>query len=148
VRFSKRKNRKKGDYENCEEPDLASSRCLENHITCGGGLGGFGCGGVVLWDRTSRFSASILDLKQARQDVEIRASATGKVGFFAVFIIPLLPILSFTESHACADLGEGIARFLTGEHTPASFHANVFLNRYFPEALSTPRPPQLERVPV
>ena len=30
----------------------------------------------------------------------------------------------------------------------ATFHTNVFLNRYFPDVLSTPRTPQLERVPV
>jgi hypothetical protein len=90
----------------------------EGLIACGASYGGAGCLGVVVWDRASGLAASILDLKQAQQNVEMQASTTGKSGFAIVGFLPLL-FPSRTEAPACADLGEGIARFLTGNHAPA-----------------------------
>jgi hypothetical protein len=77
--------------------------------------------GGAVWDRKSRLTASILDLKQARTSGEVRASASGSSWF--VFVLPL-PIMigapAFTESKACGDLGEAVAKFLADEGAPKS----------------------------
>lgn len=86
-------------------------------IECGAGYGGAACLGVVVWDRTSRLAASILDLKQTRSAGEMHAAASGHPWLAILGILPLgLP--AFTESRACEDLGGNIARFLAGGNSP------------------------------
>jgi hypothetical protein len=65
--------------------------------------------------QTVRFKASIFDLKQDRLAGAQYASATGK---FAMVLLPVpipVPLGLFTESRACKELGETVAKFLAGE---------------------------------
>ena len=84
-----------------------------------GGVAGPGAGVLVIggsWDRNTRLSASILDLKQSREAGSVAASASGRPWFFAVLPSPLiLGMPAFTESKACGELGQELVRFLAGE---------------------------------
>lgn len=100
---------------------LVGGRTEQEHrwgdIECGRGYGGGACLGVVVWDRRSRLAASVLDLQRARAAGEVHAAVSGRPWFAVVGIFPLgLP--AFTESRACGDLGEAVARFLAGENLP------------------------------
>ncbi len=76
-----------------------------------------GCLGLVWWDRESRLVASVFDFKQGRMPGEVRASASGRPWFAVVLFFPLgLP--AATETRACSELGEGVARFLAGGNPP------------------------------
>lgn len=89
-----------------------------SEFRCGGGYGGVGCFGVWTWDRESRLAASVLDLKETRAAGEVQVSTSGRpwlvyVGSVPPFGIPLgLP--AFTETRACRELGEAVAKFLAG----------------------------------
>lgn len=89
---------------------------------CGGGYGGVGCFGVWTWDRESRLAASVLDLKETRAAGEVHVSTSGRpwfayVGSIPPFGIPLgLP--APTETRACSELGEAVAKFLAGDNPP------------------------------
>jgi len=87
-----------------------------------GAIGGPGAAVLVIggsWDRNTRLSASILDLKQSSEAGSVTASATGRPWFFAVLPSPLiLGMPAFTESKACGEMGKALARFLAGEKPP------------------------------
>lgn len=74
---------------------------------------------LYIWaaDRQTRLVASILDLTQTRAAGEVRTEVSGCPWFAIIGIFPLgLP--AFTESRACGELGEGIAKFLAGQSPP------------------------------
>jgi len=80
--------------------------------SCGPGLGGGGaCAGFWLWDRDSRFVASIVDLREAATLGEVDAKVSGRP-FLLVLAVPVAGAPSFTEGRACSELGAGVARFL------------------------------------
>ena len=97
--------------------DAVTEQSMDNHMFCGGGMGGAGCLGALVWDRKSRMTASVFDITHG-QVREISASASGRPWLAVVAIFPLgLP--SFTETRACRELGDAVGRFLAGESTPS-----------------------------
>ncbi len=76
----------------------------------GGGLGpGFL---LFTWDKESKMSACVIDLKQGCKAGDVQTIALGH-GFFAIFIFPFgLPAIS--EGPACKALGNQVAIFITG----------------------------------
>jgi len=83
---------------------------------CGGGMGGAACIGLLTWERQSRISASVFDLKEARPAGNLHASADGRPWFFFIFPSPLMIGLpAFTEGKACREMGDALAKFLAGE---------------------------------
>jgi hypothetical protein len=85
------------------------------------GVGGYGGAVVVIvggWDRKSSLTASVLDLQRWRTAGKVEASALGHPWLLIVFPSPLMiGAPAFTESKACRDLGEAIAKFVTSEET-------------------------------
>lgn len=80
---------------------------------CGGGERGGGCLGLMVWEKTSRLAAVVLDLKQGATAGEVSSAVTGHPWFGMLLIFPLgLP--SFTEGRACKELGEAVERFISG----------------------------------
>ena len=78
------------------------------------GLVGAGAGsmaGLMVWDRRTQLSASVLDLAKASLEEDIRAHATGNPWLLNVGGLPLY-IPAATESQACQDLGGAVVRFL------------------------------------
>jgi len=75
-------------------------------------------GAIFTWYRGVDLVASVLDVKQIRAAGEIDASVKGHGWLFmAGFLFPIgLP--ATTEGRACQDLGQAIAKFLTGEKPP------------------------------
>ncbi len=67
-----------------------------------------GYGGGQVWERNSVFHATILDVKRAAVVGSVDATATGEIAFFRLVVPP-------TETRACNELGEQVARFLVGE---------------------------------
>ena len=85
----------------------------------GGGMGGAGAIGLLWWERQSRISASVFDLKEDRSAGNLHASADGRPWFFFVFPSPLMiGAPAFTEGKACGEIGAAVAKFLAGESTP------------------------------
>jgi YajG family uncharacterized lipoprotein len=89
-------------------------------IGVGGGPGPtvFGWSGK----RQSSLWASILDLKKYQPAGHVSAEAIGKPWWTCVGLGPFcLPLgaAAFTESGACAKVGEGVVQFLKGEEIPA-----------------------------
>jgi hypothetical protein len=90
-------------------------------VECGGAPGGAGCIGLLSWERQSRISASVFDLKEARPAGNLHASADGRPWFFFIFPSPLMIGLpAFTEGKACGEIGAAVAKFLAGETTNES----------------------------
>jgi hypothetical protein len=87
-----------------------------------GAIGGPGAGVLVIagsWDRRTSLTASILDLQRGRPAGKLEAMATGKPWLLIVFPSPIMiGAATFTESKACSDLGEAIAKFIAGGDTP------------------------------
>lgn len=80
-------------------------------IGCLGAGYGFGCFGLVTWDKESRLAASILDLERMGGLETVKATTSG-TAWFAVFIIFPLGFPAAPEAFACADQGAKIARLL------------------------------------
>lgn len=86
-------------------------------ILCGGGYGGGGCIGLKTWKKTSRLGAVVIDLKQAVTAGEVKSTVSGHHWIAILAVFPLgLP--TFTEGRACYELGEAVARFITGAVSP------------------------------
>ncbi|MBI2876418.1 MAG: hypothetical protein HYY20_06015 [Candidatus Tectomicrobia bacterium] len=89
----------------------------DSPIWCGGGMGAAGCLGVAIWDKNSRAGAFILDIKRASVAGEVRVTASGHPWIAALLIYPIgLP--AFTESRACGELGEAVAKFIASSNRP------------------------------
>ncbi len=87
-------------------------------IGCVGAGPGFGCFGLITWDKNSRLGASVLDLKYSRREENLNASASGTAWLAVVGIFPIgLP--SDPSYVACKDLGVRIARSISNEQNPA-----------------------------
>lgn len=88
-------------------------------------VGGLYPGSALLLaaDRYSSLEATVIDLKQGRWAGVLNASASGRP-VVPVFP-PFLPIPAFTEARACGDVGEGVAKVLTGEKPPEETEAEV-----------------------
>jgi hypothetical protein len=88
-------------------------------VGCGGGMGGAACIGLLWWEQRSLLNATVFDLQHAQSAGNLHASADGRPWFFFVFPSPLMiGVPAFTESKACGDLGEAVAKFIAGEDTP------------------------------
>ena len=86
-------------------------------IGCVGAGPGFGCFGLITWDKNSRLGASVLDLKYSRREENLNASASGTAWLAVVGIFPIgLP--SDPSYVACKDLGVRIARSISNEQNP------------------------------
>ncbi len=86
-------------------------------IGCVGAGPGFGCFGLITWDKNSRLGASVLDLKYSRREENLNASASGTAWLAVVGIFPIgLP--SDTVGTVCRDLGTRLTRYLDGEVPP------------------------------
>ena len=75
----------------------------------------------AVWDRRSRITATVFDLKQFRTAGEIAASASGKPWLVCVGLLVLCAPIgapAFTESKACKEVAEGVIKFLAGENHP------------------------------
>lgn len=68
--------------------------------------------GYKWWDRQSQLSATVWDLKATRSLGTVEVSASGRDSLLA-FILPIY-IGAPTERTACRDLGQQLARYLTG----------------------------------
>jgi len=83
-----------------------------------GALGGQGAAVLVIagsWDRKTSLTASVLDLQQKRIAGKLEAAASGHPWLLIVFPSPLMiGAPAFTESKACGDLGDAIAKFIAG----------------------------------
>lgn len=83
-------------------------------IMCGQG----GCIGLMVWKKTSRLAAVVLDLKQGATAGEVSSTVTGRPWFGMLFIFPLgLP--AFTEGRACEELGDTVEQFISGGGAPS-----------------------------
>ncbi len=73
------------------------------------------------WKRTSKLSATVVDLKEARESGLLLAGSSGKPGLLlpVVLVVPLppVPLFAATESAACESLGRAVARFLSQRDT-------------------------------
>jgi len=81
------------------------------------GAGAGGPVGLIVWDRSTRLTASVLDLKQAQPAGDLQASVSGNPWVLIVGGLPL-GIPSMTESQACEDLGKSVTKFLGGNIAP------------------------------
>jgi len=81
--------------------------------------GGGGFFGFWSADRQSRLKATVFDLKQAGTSRKLHAEASGRPWLAIVVIVPI-GAPAFTESRACRDLGEAIAKFLANHETSES----------------------------
>jgi hypothetical protein len=95
--------------------------------TSGPGLGAVGGPGAAVlviagsWDRKTSLTASVLDLQQKRIAGKLEASATGHPWVLIVFPSPLMiGAPAFTESKACEELGQAVAKFVASEKTPGA----------------------------
>lgn len=80
---------------------------------CFAGYGGGGCFGGFVLTRESALGASVFDLTVAQPAGEVRASASGVPMAAGAFVLPVaVPLPAFTESSACRELGDKLARFL------------------------------------
>ncbi len=87
-------------------------------IACVGAGPGFGCFGLITWDKNSRLGASVLDLNYSRREENLEASASGTAWFAIVGLFPIgLP--SDPSYVACKDLGGRIARSIANEQNSA-----------------------------
>jgi hypothetical protein len=89
-----------------------------------GAIGGPGAAVLVIagsWDRKTSLTASVLDLQQKRIAGKLEASASGHPWLLIVFPSPLMiGAPAFTESKACGELGEAIAKFVASEDVPGA----------------------------
>ena len=89
-----------------------------------GAVGGPGTAVLIIagsWDRKTSLTASVLDLQQKRIAGKLEASATGHPWVLIVFPSPLMiGAPAFTESKACEELGQAVAKFVTSEETPGA----------------------------
>jgi hypothetical protein len=89
-----------------------------------GAIGGPGAGVLVIagsWDRTTSLTASVLDFQQKHVAGKLEASAAGHPWVLIVFPSPLMiGAPAFTESKACQELGEAVAKFIAGDETPGA----------------------------
>lgn len=81
------------------------------------GAGGGGPAGLVVWNRSTRLSASVLDLKREQAACELSASVAGNPWMLIVGGLPL-GIPSMTESQACEELGRSVTKFLETGRAP------------------------------
>ncbi|MGE5303832.1 MAG: hypothetical protein ACM3TN_10930 [Alphaproteobacteria bacterium] len=74
---------------------------------------------LIVWDRNTRLTASVLDLAQSRVAGELNASAAGNPWVLIVGGLPLV-VPAETEATACAALGQAVVNFLaqSGKATP------------------------------
>lgn len=67
----------------------------------------------MFWDRASDVIAVVYEARSGKEVTVVRAIARGRTGFGGI-VIPLVPILAFTESHACravaTDLSDAFER--------------------------------------
>lgn len=82
-------------------------------ILCGAGYGGAGCIGFAAWDRTTRISAAVYDVKHRTHVGSFGTKASG-VSTMPAFIIPV-PLIAPTESTACATLARRLIGYFSGE---------------------------------
>jgi hypothetical protein len=76
--------------------------------------------GLVVWNRSTGLTASVLDLKQLDRAEEIKAAQSGNPWVLIIAGVPL-GVPSRTESQACDDLGQAVTKFLGGQREePAS----------------------------
>ncbi len=75
-------------------------------------LAGHGCIGFAWKDRESALDATVWDLKDAAMAGTLEASASGTAAILC-YGVPI-PLISPTETEACAELGQRVADFLTG----------------------------------
>lgn len=86
-------------------------------IGCVGAGPGFGCFGLITWDKKSRLGASVLDLNYPRREQNLNATSSGTAWLAVVLIFPVgLP--SDTVGTVCRDLGTRLTRYLDGEVPP------------------------------
>jgi len=74
------------------------------------------------WDHYARMTATVLDTTHRRVAGTVAAVATGKSSSGLALLLFIFPIPfgkpSFPVGPACGELGEGVAKFLTGENPP------------------------------
>lgn len=90
---------------------------------CGGGAGGAGCLGFLAWQRTSDVSATLWDFKRGILVAGIAAKISG-IGVMPALVLPV-PLIAPTETAACGELGNRIARFVTTGELPENAEAGA-----------------------
>ncbi len=68
------------------------------------------------WNRHSQMTAEVLDFKDPYKVGVIQVEASGRPWFAVIMFIPM-GVPAFTETRACGDLGEELAKFFAGETT-------------------------------
>jgi hypothetical protein len=86
-------------------------------MTCGAGYGYGGCLGLLAWKRTSDLSAVVWDLKSGIRAGTIDVEVSG-TNVMPAFFLPI-PIIAPTETAACSEIGDHLARFITTGEMPA-----------------------------
>ncbi len=84
---------------------------------CGAGPGGAGCFDLLAWKRTSDISAVVWDLKTGARAGEIAVKVSG-ANVMPALVLPI-PIIAPTETAACSEIGDHLARFITTGEMPA-----------------------------
>jgi hypothetical protein len=83
-------------------------------ISGGGGAAAFG----KLWERTSQFKATVVDINEGKSAGTVEASNAqhkgAGVGFIWIIPVPFY-MLSTVESQSCRNLGLALADFLNGK---------------------------------
>ena len=76
-----------------------------------------GCLGLMAWKRTSDLSAVVWDLKSGIRAGTIDVEVSG-TNVMPAFILPI-PLIAPTETAACSEIGDHLARFITTGEMPA-----------------------------
>ena len=79
-------------------------------IFCGGGYGGGGCGGLIIWKKDYSFRAFILDTKQSSGSGEVTSGVSDHAWLAVIGILPI-GFPAFSESKACQALGDDLVKF-------------------------------------
>ena len=84
---------------------------------CGGGYGGAGCLAAIVWDKETRLSASILDIKlKNSMATNVENTSTGASWFAIIGVFPIgMP--SFSVHNACSNVGNDIGKILLDKAT-------------------------------
>ncbi len=89
---------------------------------CGGGGGGAGCLAVIVWDKETRLSASILDVHLKNSISEKLENTSTGTSWFAVIGVFPIGMPSFSVHNACSKVGNDIGEILLDE---AKYHGYI-----------------------
>lgn len=81
-------------------------------MTCAASPAGGGCFGFVTWEKSSRYEASIWDVRNNATVGKISSQASG-TSFMPAVIVPV-PMIARVQANACSNMADQIGEFLAG----------------------------------